>query len=58
VDVMLSNHPAYDETQLKLPATKVRKVGEPNPFVVGAEVVDSFLTVLGECARARMEAMQ
>ena len=31
---------------------KERKPNEPNPFVVGEDTVDRFLTVLGECALA------
>ena len=33
-------------------ALKARKAGEPNPFVVGSDAVQRFLTVLGECALA------
>jgi hypothetical protein len=29
-----------------------RKPNDPNPFVVGEDTVDRFLTVLGECALA------
>jgi len=31
---------------------KDRKAGEPNPFVVGQDAVQRFLTILGECALA------
>jgi hypothetical protein len=31
---------------------KTRKPDEPNPFVVGNDSVQRFLTVLGECALA------
>jgi metallo-beta-lactamase class B len=31
---------------------KARKAGDPNPFVVGSDTVQRFLTVLGECALA------
>jgi len=31
---------------------KTRKPDEPNPFVVGNDAVQRFLTVLGECALA------
>ena len=33
-------------------ALKERKPGDPNPFVVGQDSVQRFLTVLGECALA------
>jgi metallo-beta-lactamase class B len=31
---------------------KDRKPGQANPFVVGEDSIDRFLTVLGECALA------
>jgi hypothetical protein len=31
---------------------KERKPKQPNPFVVGEDSIDRFLTVLGECALA------
>lgn len=53
VDVLLSNHPAYDDTVAKLPKAQAsREAGSPNPYVVGTEVVLRALTVAGECARA------
>jgi hypothetical protein len=33
-------------------ALKDRAPGQPNPFVVGPDAVQRFLTVLGECALA------
>ena len=33
-------------------ALKERKAGEPNPYVVGQDAVQRFLTILGECALA------
>ena len=53
VDVLLSNHPSYDDTVEKLPKVQaVREAGAPHPFVVGTDVVLRALTVAGECARA------
>ena len=51
-DVMLSNHTAYDGSKVKLPAVKARKPGERHPYVIGADGVRSYLTVVGECANA------
>ena len=51
-DIFLSNHVAFDAAIPKMAALKDRKPGEPNPFVVGQDAVQRFLTVLGECALA------
>jgi metallo-beta-lactamase class B len=51
-DVLLSNHVAYDAAVAKMAALKQRKAGDSNPYVVGEEAVQRFLTILGECALA------
>jgi len=51
-DVLLSNHVRYDNAVAKMEALKERKPNDPNPFIVGEDTVDRFLTVLGECALA------
>jgi metallo-beta-lactamase class B len=51
-DVLLSNHVGFDRAVAKMAALKERKPGDPNPFVVGQDSVQRFLTVLGECALA------
>jgi metallo-beta-lactamase class B len=51
-DVLLSNHVSYDNAVEKIASLKERKPKDPNPFVVGEDTVDRFLTVLGECALA------
>src|ERR1700744_6476440 len=51
-EVLLSNHVMFDDAVAKMAALKQRKAGDPNPFVVGENTVDRFLTVLGECALA------
>jgi metallo-beta-lactamase class B len=51
-DVLLSNHVSYDNTVAKMGTLKEKKPNQPNPFVVGEDTVDRFLTVLGECALA------
>jgi metallo-beta-lactamase class B len=52
VDVLLSNHVTYDATVGKMGTLKDRRPDQENPFVVGEDAVDRFLTVLGECALA------
>jgi len=51
--VILSNHSEYDNayTKARLIAAK-REVGEDHPFVVGAEGVRRYFTVMAECAAA------
>jgi metallo-beta-lactamase class B len=51
-DVLLSNHVTFDNAVGKMGTLKERKADQPNPFVVGEDTVDRFLTVLGECALA------
>jgi metallo-beta-lactamase class B len=51
-DVLLSNHVSYDAAVAKMKELKERKAKDPNPFVVGEDSIDRFLTVLGECALA------
>jgi metallo-beta-lactamase class B len=51
--VMLSNHSEYDGayTKARLAGLK-REVGEDNPFIVGADGVQRYFTVMTECALA------
>jgi len=51
-DILLSNHTAYDGSTLKLPALAQRKAGDPNPYVIGAAVVQRYFTVAEQCANA------
>jgi metallo-beta-lactamase class B len=53
-DVILSNHTVYDGTKTKLPALKARKPGGAHPYVIGNEVVQRYLTTVGECAQAAL----
>ena len=60
-DVLLSNHVSYDAAVAKMAALKTRKAGDPNPYVIGQDTVQRFLTILGECAlatKAYVEAIQ
>jgi metallo-beta-lactamase class B len=51
VDVELLNHPLMDGTAAKLERLRSRKAGEPNPFVVGVDSYQRFLTVSSECLK-------
>jgi metallo-beta-lactamase class B len=56
-DVMLSNHTVYDGSKTKLPAVKARQPGQPHPYVVGPDVVQRYLTTVGECAQAAIAGL-
>jgi metallo-beta-lactamase class B len=51
-DVLLANHTEYDGSKKKLPAVLARKAGDPNPYVIGKDAVQRYLTVVDECAQA------
>jgi metallo-beta-lactamase class B len=50
--VLISNHTIYDGSKTKLPAVQKRKLGDPNPYVIGNDSVQRYLTVADECAKA------
>jgi metallo-beta-lactamase class B len=54
VDVEIQNHPMYDGFQTKLERLKGRKAGDPNPFVVGSESYQRFISVMSGCTRAQL----
>ena len=51
-DVLLSTHPQLDKSDIKLPLVQKRRAGEPNPYVVGNDVVKNYMTVATECSAA------
>jgi metallo-beta-lactamase class B len=51
-DVMLSTHSQLDKSDIKLRLVEKRKPGDPNPYVVGPQVVQDYLTVAVECSAA------
>ena len=56
-DVILSNHTVYDGSKTKLPAVRARQPGQPHPYVVGPQVVQRYLTTVGECAQAAVAGL-
>ncbi len=52
IEILLSNHTAFDGSKTKLPAVLARKANDPHPYVVGTDSVKRFLTMAGECAQA------
>jgi metallo-beta-lactamase class B len=57
-DVLISNHTIFDGSKTKLPALAKRKPGEPNPYVIGKDAVQRYLTVVDECAQAGLARSQ
>jgi len=51
-DVLISNHTIFDGSKTKIPALERRKPGDPNPYVIGQNGVQRYLTVVDECAQA------
>ena len=51
-DVIIGNHTEYNDALNRLERTKVRKAGEPHPWIVGKGEVQTYLTVVEECAKA------
>jgi metallo-beta-lactamase class B len=54
VDVELQNHPLYDHIADKVAGVRAGKRGASNPFIVGKEGYQRFLTVKSECIRAQL----
>lgn len=51
-DIILSNHPPYDGSTVKIPMLAQRGAGDPHPYVLGQDAVTRYLTVAEECAVA------
>ena len=51
-DVLLSNHTKYDLSTTKLALVQKRALGSANPYVIGKENVQRFLTIAEECGQA------
>jgi metallo-beta-lactamase class B len=51
-DVLIANHTIFDGSKTKLPAMATRKPSDPHPYVIGADGVQRYMTVVNECAQA------
>lgn len=51
-DVVIANHTKFDGSRTKLAMVAARQPGEPNPYIVGKEGVQRYLTAAEECALA------
>jgi metallo-beta-lactamase class B len=55
-DVLIANHTIFDGSKTKLPLILARKQGQPNPYVIGEDAVQRYMTVVNECAQAGLAA--
>jgi metallo-beta-lactamase class B len=55
VDVELENHPLMDGMAEKLEKLKIRKPGQPNPFVIGQANYQKFMDVMADCTQANID---
>ncbi len=55
-DVLIANHTNFDGSKTKLPAVLARRAGQPNPYVIGEDAVQRYMTVVNECAQAGLAA--
>ena len=53
-DVIITNHTAFDNALSKLEGEKNRKPGDPNPYIIGKQTVQRYLTVAEECGKAML----
>jgi metallo-beta-lactamase class B len=51
-DVLIAYHTIFDGSKTKLPELLKRQPGQPNPYVIGKDAVQRYLTVVDECAQA------
>jgi metallo-beta-lactamase class B len=56
VDVILANHPTFDDALIKIDALKSRTPGR-HPFVTGPMTVARYQMVASQCAQARARAL-
>ncbi|HEY7441612.1 MAG TPA: hypothetical protein VH701_04265, partial [Vicinamibacterales bacterium] len=54
VEVEIQNHPLYDGLLTKLERLKQRKAGAPNPFVVGRDSYQRFVSVMADCIKVQL----
>jgi len=57
-DVIIANHTAFDLTLDKLAALAKRKPGDLNPWIIGKDAVNRYLTVAEECGKATLGSVK
>ena len=51
-------HTDYDDSKTKLPLAARRKPGDDNPYVIGKDAAQRYLTVAEQCALAGLARLQ
>lgn len=54
VDVEVQNHAIFDGTPERLAKLKMRKAGEPNPFMMSTDNYAKFWNIVSECIQAEI----
>lgn len=54
IEVLLSNHPPFDQSLAKMKVLVNQGAGQPNPYVIGEDATARFMKVAGLCARATL----
>lgn len=57
-DVVIANHTKFDGSRTKLPMLRTRKPNDPNPYIVGKDGVQQYLTAAEECALAGLAQLK
>jgi metallo-beta-lactamase class B len=55
--VIMSNHSEFDDAWNRSRLVRLRHAGEPHPYEVGADAVQRYFTMTGECAMAMREKL-
>jgi len=55
--VLMSNHSEFDDAWERSRLMRLRRAGEPHPYELGAEAVQRYFTMTGECAMAMREKL-
>jgi metallo-beta-lactamase class B len=55
--VLMSNHSEFDDAWERGRLVRLRRAGEPHPYELGADAVQRYFTMTGECALAMREKL-
>jgi len=56
--IVMSNHSEFDDAWVRGRLVRLRRAGEPHPYELGAEAVQRYFTMTGECAEAAKAKLQ
>jgi metallo-beta-lactamase class B len=57
-DVIISNHTNDDDSKVKLPLAAARQASDDNPYVIGKDAAQRYLTVAEQCAMAGLSRLK